>query len=209
MKSSTGATRHDALAEQRVLLASTVRLSPAPEMPRGVIHSDADANAVTGNLLCSDNQRLLLTESPMSVASMRVELAALREENDELRARLSLAEREVEWAGGSPAAQAVWRWRRTISLRSEHAATVVRLKAWEGELQAQAELIRSAATSLTSELSALRDTATRTLDDFVRERECDRAIWQNEKARLTSIAVSAHVRFPRTHTIAQHQTTRE
>ena len=145
-----------------------------------------------------------LISDPETV-SLRVEVERLTSEVAALAAQLSLAERAVQWAGGSPAAHAVWRWRRHCELRKAHCTTARHLAAWEAQLREQADGLNDKAAEVSNELAtvradsaaALKDlsselaTAEERVKELTSQHSREQSEWQHEKQRLTALAASA------------------
>ena len=133
-----------AAAPSATLRASCSQLSPIPESPRAL-------------LLASPGPRLLdspIRNNPQQQQQQLVQQnAALVAEVEDLKVRLSLAERASAWCGASPAARALFRWRRRTSLTREHGRMATSLQNWEEQLLAISDELSASAASLCQQLA--------------------------------------------------------
>jgi hypothetical protein len=141
---------------------STVPNRLRAEPPTALVATALSPGAGTSSAECRQPasppsaDRLLVDTGSGSPSAMRMELMNLEEQVSELRVKLSLANAAVEWGGASPAARAIWRWRRRNDLRRAHAAAHARLLTWEAELREEAATLSAAAATVSRELSALK-----------------------------------------------------
>ena len=163
------------------------------------------------NRVGGDSETASLYDEPPATEAetrLRVEIVGLREENADLRARLSLAERALEWSGGSPAAKAIWRWKRQNALQREHLEAAEELAEWEAEVSEAAaevsealDVIRSEVVSLDQQTGAvLHDRDADFLAKQLEYEEHHRNLVEEhqreaekQSARLATLAANAHI----------------
>ena len=144
------------------------------------------------------------TDTPEEVARLRVQIARLQDDNADLQSRLSLAERGLQWSGGSPAARAVCRWRRDAETKRLHGAIAQRLASWEADLCTLAHDLDGALNGVAKDVTALHQGYGAALHEsetacvseeriamMLAEKARDAVRHQREAAKLTALAASA------------------